>query len=777
MAGEGIVFRRGAAEVKADSAVELLVAGAVQPLALAFGPPKVGPAEYPGLGQGSSAVARAATAGLVHPATAGLLIQREVFTAREGNRLAVRLRLENRATEPVAVACLTPLCILGDGLRLGDTPAGKWVLLRQPRHKNDMPASLVLGAESPAVWDGVRGTVETGGWDRAAAPEQQYPSRFVSAELTVLRGRDSSLLLGALPLDRQLVRTSIELTPDRQRLARLCLDCEGDGQVLLPGAALESPWALIDLDPDPFAAIDRYVTALAAITPRRPVGLVRPRPTVWCSWYYYGASLTQEEAEANLAALASRPLPFDVFQIDECWDDHWGDWGTNPDWPDLAGLAQRVRQSGRTPGIWTCAFLAEPRSRLARRHPDWLLRRRNGAQVRFDMGGMANFVLDPTHPEVLVYLEEVYRRLTRELGFPYHKVDFTRAVVMEPDAVFHDPTRNRAQAYRMGIAAIRRGIGEDGYLNVCGGVYGPIIDLVDSQRSGSDVQSLWPTPPAGEEAHGYGPFTIKQNTLRYWWNDLWDNDPDALMVRRRAAPYRQESLSLGLMNDVEALTSTLNQYLGGGLVCFTENLTEVEDDRLYLLRHCSPSIGSAAVPRDAFEGTRFPAIFDTKVCPRASGLAPWHTVSVVNWHDEPREFRLILDRTLLGDWAESSDRFLVGAFCGGWHRVVARGEEVRVEPVPPHGCELLKVQPYQPDQPALIRTTGHFSMGGTEVSAWQVDQAGVHLQLDWPWPVPLEVVVLPPVGRGFTGTTTDAVVTRIITGPATAAALDLRYEE
>jgi hypothetical protein len=181
------------------------------------------------------------------------------------------------------------------------------------------------------------------------------------------------------------------------------------------------------------------------------------------------------------------------------------------------------------------------------------------------------------------------------------------------------------------------------------------------------------------------------------------------------------------------------------------------------------------VPRDVFAGNRFPAIFDTAVTPRASGLAPWHTVSVVNWHQEPREFRLTLDRTLQGDWAEASDRFLVGAFLGGWHRVKARGEELRVGPVPPHGCELLKIQPYQPDQPALIRTTGHFSMGGTEVSDWQADRAGVHLRLDWPWPMPLEVVVLPPASRRFTGMAVNTAVTRIVVGPAAAAALELQY--
>ena len=67
-------------------------------------------------------------------------------------------------------------------------------------------------------------------------------------------------------------------------------------------------------------------------------------------------------------------------------------------------------------------------------------------------------------------------------------------------------------------------------------------DLVCPFAGQDDFEVALPDHP-GEEEEGYGPFTIKQNSLRYWWNRLWDNDPDALMVRRRAAPYRFQPLS------------------------------------------------------------------------------------------------------------------------------------------------------------------------------------------------------------------------------------------
>ncbi len=692
--------------------------------------------------------------------------------------LAVRLCLTNQGKEPVQVATLSPVIVGPAGLRLGEAPAGDWVYLRQPRHKNDMPAATILGGKSAGVWDAVRGTPETGGAP-AGGDAGQRPTRFISSEVMAVRAGGAGALLGLFPLDQQLVQSVLDLSPDRRSLAGLRVDCLCDGQELPPGETLTSQWVLVDLDPDPFAALERYADLLLSAHPgarERREAAGRP-PTVWCSWYYYGDGLSQQEAEANLDALLTRwatpeqskienrksKIPVDVFQIDECWDQEWGDWIPNDRWSGVATFARRVGAAGYRPGIWTCPLLADIRSTTRYHNPHWLLRNRDGKPVRFRMGDTLSYVLDPTHPEVLRFLEDLYRRLTHEWGYTYHKLDFTRAIG-EPDALFHDRSKNRAQAYRMALDAVRRGAGDQAYINVCGGFYGPLIGLSDAQRTGSDVTSTWPHPPAGQEAEGYGPFTIKQNTLRFWMNRLWDNDPDALMVRRRPVAYRDEILSIGLLTDDEALTGALNQYLGGGLVCFTENLAEVDEDRLLLLRHCAPSLGQAAIPRDALAGARFPGLFDTTVVPAAAGLPEWHTLSVVNWHAEPRTFTVALDEATLGAFAGRHEAFLVSAFAGGWCRRAGRGETLQVGPVAPHGCEVLKVQPAG-DGPCILRTNGHFSMGGTEVTRWEPHAGGVSLEIHWPWPTPLEVVVAPAAGRQFAGGEGDGTYRLHVVGP------------
>ncbi len=316
-------------------------------------------------------------------------------------------------------------------------------------------------------------------------------------------------------------------------------------------------------------------------------------------------------------------------------------------------------------------------------------------------------------------------------------------------------------------------------MNVCGGFYGPSLGLADAQRSGSDVKSIWPEAPTGESATGYGPFTIKQNTLRYWMNRLWHIDPDALMVRRRRSPARAEPLSLGLLNDEEALTGALNQYLGGGIVCFTENLAEIDDDRLWLLRHCASSIDSAAIPRDLTMGARFPALFTSTVEPKAKGLPSWVTIGIVNWFDEPRTFEVDLGGDMLpslhGEEPEEVS-MLLSQFRTQTSQHVLRGDRVQIGPIAPHGCEVIKVQRASASAPRLLSTDGYFAMGATEITEWSPSADGFDLVVNWPWPTPLSLWIQPLEGQRFEGTAQTGELLRVdLDGPVDSQRLHLPY--
>ncbi|RPI10068.1 MAG: hypothetical protein EHM63_03695, partial [Actinobacteria bacterium] len=83
----------------------------------------------------------------------------------------------------------------------------------------------------------------------------------------------------------------------------------------------------------------------------------------WCSWYSFYASIDEQRLAGVLGDL--RGLPFDVFQIDDGWQEAIGDWQANARFPSgMADLASRCRGHGFEPGLWIAPFLARANSEL-----------------------------------------------------------------------------------------------------------------------------------------------------------------------------------------------------------------------------------------------------------------------------------------------------------------------------------------------------------------------------------------------------------------------------
>jgi alpha-galactosidase len=255
----------------------------------------------------------------------------------------------------------------------------------------------------------------------------------------------------------------------------------------------------------------------------------------WCSWYHYFDAVTEHALRANLAHAAD--WPFDVFQLDDGYQAAIGDWlNTAASFPStLDALARDIASAGRTPGLWLAPFLAAPTSELARHHPDWLLRRPSGrpavGMVNPAWGGEV-WVLDTTHPEVLLHLEELAGVLVA-MGWRYLKLDFTYAPALE--GAWHDAALTPAQRVRAAYDAIRWGAGDDAFLLGCGAPLGPCIGVVDGMRIGPDVAPAWePTGGfAGYEDTSPSTRNAWRNTLArsFMHRRLWLNDPDCLMLR------------------------------------------------------------------------------------------------------------------------------------------------------------------------------------------------------------------------------------------------------
>src|SRR2546430_199141 len=150
---------------------------------------------------------------------------------------------------------------------------------------------------------------------------------------------------------------TLRAAPDRDRLV-----ISADGQVEQVQAA--------DL-----AAV------LAAVGDRLGAGNVADIPPGWCSWSYYFKHVTEADVMENVDAARRVSLPIEIVQLDDGYETDIGDWlDVRPGFGSLERVADRVREAGMLPGIWTAPFLVGPGSTLARRRPEWLVAG-NGARA------------------------------------------------------------------------------------------------------------------------------------------------------------------------------------------------------------------------------------------------------------------------------------------------------------------------------------------------------------------------------------------------------------
>lgn len=649
-----------------------------------------------------------------------LELVREVWLASDSSALALRLTLRNTGTGPFRLEALAPLICRGpESLCLNGRSAPDWTVLVQKRMKNDIPAAVR---------------------PQAGMIQEADPFFLLRADSST----GPELLCGFISQLGCL--SSLDLcfggNEGRPVLDSLTARCEFDGVLLPPAGQRSSQWVFLSCGAEPNALMADFADRMGQYYGVSQ--LPRTAPAVFCSWYYYGPFFSEKRLDASLAYLEKDRIPFDVYLIDDCWEQAWGDWYANARWSGgMRQAAGRISALGYRPGLWTCPLLAAKDSRLAAEHPDWMLRLEDGEPYMFQMDENVNYVLDPTFPGVCDFLEQTYRRLTADYGFSYHKLDFMRAVYIENRVRLHDPQTTRLEAYRLALEAVRRGAGPETYISVCGGHFGASLGIADSQRSGSDLVADW------EEISP----NFKQNFLRLWMSRFWHVDPDAMMVRRNDRQKKadgSENLALGRFSDSESRTIALNQYIVGNMVCFCEEFDSLDADRRALYRHVIPSISTSALALDPFE-PQCPSRFITEVSPRCGSFSPWVTLSVVNWSDSTQSVEAILTGKVTSSLAGT--KFLVSEFFSqSVLGIYPAGARIELGELSPHSCRLLRIATWDGESPVLAGTDLHFSGGGVEVAQWRTEGSSLaegKIETRWNYPVRVTVAFPADNAAGF----------------------------
>jgi hypothetical protein len=636
----------------------------------------------------------------------------QTWISANNDLVAFRQIFTNKSKKPVKLNKLNPLQIDGkEEFSFGSV--SDWRILEEFRQKNDLPVSVIPEAGKTVSCD---------------------PFFIINND----NGKGKNLFIGYQTFYYHLAEISISFDSKLQ-LNNITSECDFEGIDVPVNGIRSSQWVIIAQGEDANSLIKDYTGRVRAFYDMKEP--LKNAPSVYCSWYYHADNYREDLFLGDIARFKREHMPFDVFLIDECWDMmDWGDFESNSSFPGgMKRAADQILSAGYIPGIWTAPFLVDAGSDLARNHPEWLLRNSKGINCTFNMNNLDHFILDLTYPGVCEYLEEQFRKISRDWGYNYFKFDFMRSVFIESDQQFYDKTATSIEAYRKGLEAIRRGTGSDAYISVCGGHYGASLGIANTQRSGSDVKSQW----AKNELPKY-----RQNILRTWMAGLWHVDPDAMMVRRQEKPNPDDkrNISIGLFTDDEAFTNTLNQFIGGNLITFTEDFSKIDKDREMLYKHVIPSPNSSSVPLDIFN-INCPELMLTHITPVCEKLSDWNMLSIVNWSDDAKDYNIRFDSKLTAGL--SGEIFLIYDFQSG--KIVSQLSHsgiLNIKGVKPHQGRLLKIVPWE-GKPMFIGTDLNFSCGGIEIAEINYANDNIRGLLKTDWFVPVRLTFVLPDSTGY----------------------------
>jgi alpha-galactosidase len=458
---------------------------------------------------------------------------------------------------------------------------------------------------------------------------------------------------------------------------RITAHCDFENRICSAGKSVELPPIIYASGEYLSSLLSGYAESVAAemeILPRTlkvPVG--------WCSWYCYYGTETEADLLRNLEEVSTFPWGSSdpVFQIDDGWNLSgkgcprvWGDWHPGQKFPrGMQAIASDIRTRGFRPGLWLAPFSVDKASKLAARHPEWMIQD-NGEPAA--VGGDASlWALDLTHPEVLIFIRATFQEVFLQWGFEYVKLDFLQHSLTAGNR--YDPNQTAAGALRNALQMIRDEAGDERFILCCGSPFGPAIGICDGMRVGLDVGGGW-DPPLEIDQWPDGNCCVKAAArgalYRLWMHrNWWINDPDCIVVRDTPSACEIEELGrVGttfrrpeirpkhfLLDEEAGFWGRLVWLLGGSAI-ISDILSHLPHERHDLLRSVFPNNRFPVSWADWYE--------DPDICLVKSIAGP-KLLAIFNLSDHPKDIELPRNKIGLNEsrWS-CRERLCVDSFSG-----------------------------------------------------------------------------------------------------------------
>ncbi len=273
----------------------------------------------------------------------------------------------------------------------------------------------------------------------------------------------------------------------------------------------------------------------------------------YTSWYNYFQKIDENIILRDLDGLNPYQDQVSIYQIDDGYETYIGDWlDDNPSkFPHgMKYIADKIHDKGYKAGIWLAPFNCQKISRMAKEHPDWLIKDTNGKPMIGCIAWGGAYTFDIYNEEVREYLRKVFNVVLNEWGYDMVKLDFLYSQCIKPR---HGKSRGEIMCDAM--AFLRECVGDKLILG-CGVPIGAAIGVVDACRISCDVDLTYKgkfysrIQVANEMLNARS--AINNSIFRRHMNGrVWMNDPDVFFLRKDNLKFTDEQkYLLGRINNL-----------------------------------------------------------------------------------------------------------------------------------------------------------------------------------------------------------------------------------
>ena len=417
-----------------------------------------------------------------------------------------------------------------------------------------------------------------------------------------------------------------------------------------PGETVTLEEMVIEVGQDPFRLLESFADRIArsyGVT-----GLPEPHAN-WCSWYPFRLSVTEDHLLATAQIARERHLDqlgLKVIQVDLGWETRSIPtyFEENERFPHgLLWLSRKLQEQGFQLGAWkgfTCVSENHP---VAKEHPDWLVRRKDGTLVSSRWYWIPHdtmYALDATHPGAQEWVRKNIASLAAR-GVRYLKWDFGGN--LHAEGTRHNPKIACSGAYegmRLISGIVRDAMGEDGL----------ILDCTNTEFANLGHTQLWYTNyDTGNTGAGFKSLHTYYSAAA---THLFKQHRLALLQPSCAVLHGPGGLE-------EARFRATVTFMMAGHVDIGDELTTLPEERWQILKSMLPPpphparpvdlfypvrIGSQAAGDDAYLHQSDEALLASEVEPQgaivwhmpiSTDWDEWQLVAVLNYfsHDDTRE--------------------------------------------------------------------------------------------------------------------------------------------